>query len=238
MTVAAKSQIARATAGPSLACAALSPFNAMHLDSVRHAFQSAARCELRQGWQPEPSPRFAPAVGRVGWSRNVLQVYAELTDADICTQASGLNQRLWELGDSFEIFLRPEGQEAYVELQVAPNNQRLQLRYASTAALDRARKTGSLADALIPGDAFTSRTWIEDQQSRWLVFAEIPAFLVCGSSDSLSGSRWHFSFSRYDYTRGVDEPVISSSSPHAEANFHRQQEWGVLHFTRGPRRQE
>ncbi|MEY4385660.1 MAG: hypothetical protein RLY20_943 [Verrucomicrobiota bacterium] len=218
--------------GPRLECKPVSPFNSMDHVAVRAAFQAAAHCELQQAWQDAPSSNFAPAVVRVGWRHNVLWVYAELTDADIFTQASGLNQRLWELGDSFEIFLRPEAQQEYFELQVSPNNQHLQLRYVNTAALNRARKTGDLAEALIPGDAFRSRVWIEDQCSRWSVLAEIPAYLICGSSDALAGSVWRYSFSRYDYTRGEHEPAISSSSPHAEANFHRQEEWGQLEFKR------
>jgi len=230
MTVFETTPSSRVTLGPVLACAALPPFDATQLDSVRRAFQRAARCELRQAWQTETSPRFAPAVVRVGWSENVFLVYAELTDADIFTRATGLNQRTWELGDAFEIFLRPKGQEAYIEFQVTPNNQRLQLCYANTAMLERARQNGSLAEALIPGEAFRSKTWIEEKNSRWHVFAEIPAHVVCGSNDPLAGSRWHFSFSRYDYTKGVNEPVISSTSPHIEANFHSQKEWGVIPF--------
>jgi len=56
---------------------------------------------------------------------------------------------------------------------------------------------------------------------------------VCGSNDPLAGRRWHFSFSRYDDTQGVTEPVISSTSPHAVANFHSQKEWGVIEFEQG-----
>lgn len=233
-----ETQRSRAPYEPALACVTLPPFDATQLDGVRGAFASAARCELGQAWQAATSPRFAPAVVRFGWSGNVLLVYAELTDADIFTRATELNQRLWELGDSFEIFLRPEDQEAYVELQVAPNNQRLQLRYANIAALDCARQTGRLTEALLPGDAFLSRTWIEEQHSRWHVLAGISTALVCGGSGELSGRRWRFSFSRYDYTRGEDEPVISSSSAHAEADFHRQHEWGQLYFTRNSSQQE
>ncbi len=218
--------------GPLLVCKPVASFNTTDHAAVRAAFQSAAHCQMQQAWQDAPSENFAPAVVLVGWQHNVLQVYAELTDDDIFTQASGLNQRLWELGDSFEMFLRPEGQEAYFELQVAPNNHRLQLRYANSAALDRARKTGSIADALIPGDAFRSKVWIEDHGSRWCVLAEIPADLICGLRGALAGSIWRYSFSRYDYTRGQDKPVISSTSLHAEANFHRQQEWGRLEFRR------
>jgi len=220
----------RAVAGPELRCALLPAFDDTDLESVRRVFQPMTPCPLRQAWQAELSQAFAPAEVRVGWTGGALQVFAELTDRDIHTSATGLNQRMWELGDAFEIFLRPEGQDAYVEFQVTPNNQRLQLRYANRAALDRARDTGNLAEALISGEAFRSRTWIDVPHSRWSVFAEIPASVVCGSSNPLAGSQWHFSFSRYDYTRGLEEPVISSTSPHAEANFHRQQEWGAMDF--------
>jgi len=126
-------------------------FNGTDLESVRCGFHAAPPCHLRQTWQAKESERFTPAVVRAGGRHNSFLVYAELVDTDIFTQASGLNQRTWELGDAFEIFLRPEGQAAYVEFQVTPNNQRLQLCYANTAALERARQTGSMAEALIPG---------------------------------------------------------------------------------------
>lgn len=218
--------------GPKLVAVMLPDLTGADLKGVRNAFQACPPCHLRQTWQAEQSKRFAPAEVRAGWRQDSFLVYAELTDVDIFTQAAGLNQRTWELGDAFEIFLRPEGQETYVEFQVASNNERLQLRFANAAALDHARKTGSLAEVLILGEAFRSRTWVEVQNSRWHVLAEIPAQVVCGSNAPLAGSRWHFSFSRYDYTRGCGEPVISSTSPHAEANFHSQKEWGEIQFGR------
>jgi hypothetical protein len=81
---------------------------------------------------------------------------------------------------------------------------------------------------LISGDAFRSTVWVEG--GRWVVLAEIPASLVCGAPTPLPGQRWRFSFSRYDYTRGRAEPVISSTSPHPCADFHRQEDWGLLLF--------
>src|SRR4051812_5593755 len=94
--------------GPLLVCKPVASFNAIDLAAVSAAFQSAAYCAMQQTWQDAPSENFAPAIIRVGWQHNTLQVFAELTDTDIFTQASGSNQRLWELGDSFEMFLRPE----------------------------------------------------------------------------------------------------------------------------------
>jgi hypothetical protein len=73
-------------------------------------------------------------------------------------------------------------------------------------------------------------TWVENQKCRWHVLAEISALAVCGLNAPIENTRWHFSFGRYDYTRGEAGPVISSTSPHVRPDFHRQQEWGVLTF--------
>ena len=65
---------------------------------------------------------------------------------------------------------------------------------------------------------------------QWNVFAEIPVWVVCGPNACIGNGQWRFSFGRYDYTRGAAEPCISSTSPHAEPDFHRRHEWGVLTF--------
>lgn len=211
-------------------CHELPVFNADSLDDVRRAFHSAAPCFLRQAWREREEADFAPGTVRLGWRDESLLVFAELTDADIFSSATRFNQRLWELGDSFEIFLRPVEQEAYVEFQVSPDNQRLQLRYPDAAALGRAQDTGSIEDVLVHDKVFHSNTWVRSQERQWYIFAEIPAASVRSKTGPLPGDQWRFSFSRYDYTRGHKEPVISSTSPHTEANFHRQQEWGMISF--------
>ena len=215
---------------PLLECRELPAFAPDNLDAVRAAFSTAAACVLGQAWLVEPEPDFTPASVRVGWRGDVLLVFAELEDADIVTRATGLNQRMWELGDTFEIFLQPADAPGYVEFHVTPNNQRLQLRFADAAAFQRARASGSIAECLVPGEAFRSSAWVRPESRRWYVYAEIPAASVCGSSRPLAGSRWRFSFSRYDAAQGCGQPVISSSSPHAAPGFHRREEWGALAF--------
>jgi len=214
--------------GPSLSCRPVRHLDTHTLEDVRRAFRPFVSCPLQQSWQRKPSNAFAPASVWVAWCDHELFVYAELVDADVCTEASGPNQRLWELGDAFEIFLGENGDDAYVELQVSPNNQRLQLRYESQKALEYARRHNDLNAALTPREAFRSKVWIGSGE--WHVFAAIPAALVCGGRTPLPGSCWRYSFSRYDYTSGNGEPVISSSSPHARADFHRKHEWGHLYF--------
>jgi hypothetical protein len=218
---------------PLITCEPLPPFDHADLKSVRRAFRSATPCLFEQAWLDKEAADFLPGVVRTGWRGDSLLVFAELTDSDIFNDATELNQRAWELGDVFEMFLRVGEDESYVEFQVTPNNQRLQLRYPDAQALAQARKTGRIENFLIRTEAFQSLTWIQKENSQWSVYAAIPAAAVC-SSQNMENAQWHFSFGRYDYTRGISEPVISSTSPHAQPDFHRQQEWGVMTFKNSP----
>jgi len=167
---------------------------------------------------------------RTGWRENSLRVLAELEDADIFTSATSHNQRMWELGDVLEIFLQPAGSPDYVELHVTPNNRRLQLRFPDTTTLRRAQARNFFDDLILSDGVFHSDTWTQPEKGRWYVHAEIPAALVCGNDGLPVEGEWRFSFSRYDYTRGRQEPVISSTSLHARPDFHRREEWGALFF--------
>lgn len=206
----------------------LRAFDPDDLADARLAFDPATPVSSQQGWLAKPDPDFAPMTVRSGWRRDELFVFAELTDADIFTGATAHNQRLWELGDTFEIFLRLAGQESYLELQVAPNNRRPQLRYPNPEAVERARALGSVEDFMTQERIFRARAWVRLKEAKWFVLAQIPVCSVCGKTRLLPRLEWRFSFSRYDYTRGRIDPVISSTSPHVKADFHRQQEWGIL----------
>jgi hypothetical protein len=211
-------------------CEALPAFDRTELESVRAAFRSAASCSFWQAWLDREAANFSPGTVRIGSRAGSLLIFAQMTDRDIFSDATQLNQRTWELGDVFEIFLRGPESESYVEFHVTPNNQRLQLRYPNAAAVESARKTGKLDDFLIRGEAFHSRTWIKSEKNQWFVYAEIPTGIVNGLDGAVDHAQWRFSFGRYDYTRGVKEPVISSTSAHREPDFHRHHEWGVMHF--------
>jgi hypothetical protein len=214
-----------------LICHHLPVFDPADLESVRSVFQSATSCPFQQAWLPEPESGFAPGVVRLGWTRDSLLVFAELTDNDIFNTATKPNERTWELGDVFEMFFKSAGQASYIELHVTPHNQWLQLRYPDDGAVVHARKEGVFDKFLIRDKVFHSKTWVLTGANRWLVYAEIPARAVCGSDQLIEPAQWRFSFGRCDYTRGVVEPVISSTSSHTMPDFHRQQEWGVMTFS-------
>ena len=135
-------------------CPPLPDFGARDVEVVRAAFAGAEPCALGQAWCAELEPGFAPGQVRAGWRRDSLLVFAELTDHDVHSAATGINQRTWEFGDTFEMFLRPDGQEEYFEFHVTPNNYRLQLRFPSSEALRRAQAANAIDEFLLPGEVF------------------------------------------------------------------------------------
>ena len=215
---------------PQLECHELPAFSADKLDVVRAAFAQADGCVMRQAWLTEPEPDFSPATIRTGWRNDSFLVFAKLEDADIFTRATAHNQRMWELGDVLEIFLSPENSASYVEFHVTSNNMRLQLRFPDTATLRRAQAANQFDDLLLTDGVFHSHAWAEPENKRWFVLAEIPTVAVCGTNQPLAGMKWRFSFSRYDYIRGRQKPILSSTSPHARPDFHRREDWGTLIF--------
>lgn len=215
---------------PHLVCSGLPAFDAADLDAVMHAFQRAPGCPLHQSWLPDLDPEFAPATVWCGWRDDSLFFFGKLTDTNIVTFSTHSNERLWELGDVLEVFLRPPGQTAYSEFQIAPNNLQLQLRYANAAMLDRARRTNSIGEAVVHQINFRSRTWARPERSCWYVLAEIPQAAVKDDPIPLPGQTWQFSIGRYDYTRGSSQPIISSTSAFTHPDFHRLGEWGTLKF--------
>ena len=211
-------------------CPALPAFDESDLAAVRAAFSAAPACALGQAWRQAPEPGFLQGTVRFGWRPDALLLFAELDDAQIVSRATGLNQRMWELGDVIEVFLRPEKQPAYVEFQITPPNYTLQLRFPDSATLRRAQAADHFDDYLLPGRVFHSRTWLEPERQRWFVYAAFPATVVSGAEEVIPGERWHFSVSRFEDSGNGQAPIPSSTSTHPVPDFHRQAEWGQIQF--------
>lgn len=201
-------------------------------EAVTSAFSRSPECCMGQEWLVNRHPKFRPAVVRAGWADGELLVYAEMDDDDPFNPMVEFNGMLYEHGDVFEIFLRPEDQDAYFEFHIGPENQKFQLRIPSRNAFAEARQNhGIPPDWFVWKPVIFSRVIVEPAGRRWKVLCAIPFGLVAEKSVPAPGSRWRFSFSRYDYTRGQKNPVHSSTSPHKKLNFHIQEDWGTLIFS-------
>ncbi len=184
---------------------------------------------MQQGWRGAPEPGFLPARVRIGWREDRFLCFAELTDEQLFSRATEDNQLLCSCGDAFEVFLRdPEG-EPYAEFHVAPNGRRLQLLWPDAATFRRVGdKEVPLEDLKVEEPVFDFTQWSEAET--WCICASVPSSVFLRAGTTLEGRAWRASFSRYDYSSAEEPPILSSTSPHAEISFHRQQEWAELHF--------
>lgn len=212
-------------------CLSVKPLEAVDLESwprIAGAFTEAMVVESQQAWRAEPDPEFRLMCVKAGWTRDAMYVYAEIEDLDIFNPEKRFNEPSFMSGDVFEIFLRPCSQESYVEIHVTPENQKLQLRIPSACEFAEPRAKPGIPPEWFIDRVIESRVRVNPAAQRWEVAVEIPFAMVCEVFLPRAGDRWLFSFSRYDYTRGQEKPVLSSTSPHQVLNFHRQEEWGEL----------
>lgn len=187
------------------------------------AFTGSPELALEQAWRQEQEEDFSPGAVRLMWSPEALLIAASLEDEDIIATDAQPNDAAYTEGDAFEMFIRPFADESYVELHVTPENVHLALRFPKAGVVREAPMEQFTIDPF----SFTSTVQVDRIAACWTVAADIPWSLL-GLPDGRRGVELLASFSRYDYTEGRPEPVLSSSSPHAECDFHRQQEWAKL----------
>jgi hypothetical protein len=168
----------------------------------------------------------------IGRTSQGLAFWAELAGLQPYSRASAHNQRLWELGDCFEVFLGESLSSPYIEVHLAPGGWTLQLRWSSRGNKPAEGEDEVNVDSHLSTDlilrAFTS---CQPEAPRWCAGVEIPwsAFVPTGAQECL------FSLSRYeaDVRDERGEPALSSSSPHVVEeggwpNFHDRCAWRTL----------
>lgn len=161
---------------------------------------------------------------RVYWDNEFLYVEAELFDSDIFNTATFPDQRMWELGDAFEVFIHPDrARKNYFEFQVTPENLLLNLALTSAEKKDEGWK--NRADFK---SGATAR--VEKGTSLWKPKINIPwadLGIVPGEGKELG-----FAACRYNYTRGgggtLGTPECSSTAPFSAFSFHRPEEFSAL----------
>lgn len=189
-------------------------------NAAEEAFGGAPALPFLQGWRETPEPDFRGGEVRLGWNAAGMWVLARMDDECVFTRASGDNQKLWALGDVFEIFVRDLAGEEYLELHTAPNGHRLQLRFPSERVFPEIEaKRMRLEELMVTEPLF--RSTVREVAGGWEVLAGVTA---------VKGPALRASFSRYDYRDARSAPVLSSTSAHREINFHGQGAWRDLHL--------
>lgn len=192
-------------------------------NEVDVAFASAPVIDFAQHWLDVRSPDFAPAQVRIGWNATSLCFDAHLTDHAIFTAATRRNQELYRLGDTLEFFAGADDLPSYIEYHYSPNNLTMQLAWPQPIREIDLTAAGGVPGFMVVDDA--SHHAVLATPTGWRVCASVPARAFGLEVASLADTTWDLSFSRYDYASAETPPILSSTSPHAEASFHRRHEW-------------
>lgn len=189
--------------------------------SVVAAFADVPALAFAQHWRQIPEAGLKPGTVKVGISGSKLWALAEMEDDDIFNRAEQHNQPTWELGDVFEVFAQPQGESAYIEVHVTPENYRLHLRFPNEKVIQQIR-AGKAKHADFFGDpnALISSAWVHRERNVWRALVQLPL-------SASPGTALRLSFCRYDATRGA-KPIAASTSPHTVADFHRPSEWQLF----------
>ena len=203
-------------------------------DDVGTVMRKAPSCAMCQSWLSIPEQKLRPGTVAVAHYKNDLIVYAELTDDDIFNPVKMNGVDAFTRGDVIEIFLQAEGEDNYLEHHITPDNYILQLRWPSVTVVKKLvedTNAGKRVDYLnlyashIP---IRSQTLAQSDLSLWRVLAVVPLDLLTSRPKNVIPRDWSFSFSRYDYTQGQKQPVLSSTSALKAPNFHELTSWGRL----------
>ncbi len=210
---------------PHLTAARANPAAADTLHEARKAVRGLPALRLRQSWRKEDAADFREGRVHFGWHEGSLVGLVELNDGSIGNRASGFNQRTWELGDAFEIFIRVADETPYYEFHVTPENQRLQMRWPAPGTLQREAEAGTLRheDYFLPAPPLLhSHTWVQPDAQKWFVAFSLPLSKI--AEGGVPPSRIALSFCRYDADAEGDRE-FSSTTKLPFAGFHEVQFW-------------
>ncbi len=180
---------------------------------------------LRQTWLDAEQPGLRTASVHFAWEPNAFWVLARLTDDEITTASTADNQDLWALGDVFEVFIGRDGIPDYLELHTSPSGHRLHLAFPSDWREIAQSGTARLDDFRQSPIKFSSLVNKLREENAWEVLTKIPAQILPPSNPLTAGQILNVSFCRYDAGSNGDDAILSSTSPHAQADYHRRHEW-------------
>jgi hypothetical protein len=192
--------------------------------SIQNAFAATPEIVMAQAWRDTLESGFQPGFVRVGRHAKTLWLFATLEDDDIHNAAVHADDLAYDLGDTFEVFVTADHTQ-YFEFHITPENHRLELAYPYPFACEEANNVSDLMQRFRSRTPLT-RSWTRAAADHWMVLLAIPRKLF----GEVLNTTWGFWCSRYDWTRGQTEPVLSSTSLHAEPYFHRMLEWGGLEW--------
>lgn len=190
------------------------------------------RAKDQAGSEPEASELGSV---RLVWDDQYLYIAVELEDSDIVAEGESDQLQHSKLGDMFEIFLKPDSETWYWQLQVTPHS-----RMSSFWVPGRGRlglpsnmqySSGLRVAAKIEG---TLNNW-RDADQGWTAEMAMPLRELTSRGETFGpGAAWRILAVRYNYSRYQRQqaPILTMTPRLPDNNLHRLEEYAPLQVTR------
>lgn len=167
---------------------------------------------------------------RLLWDHNFLYIGVNFTDSDVHAYGEDDNLHHYSLGDVAEVFLKPKNDSYYWELYVTPIGRKTSFffpaRGCRLSPLMKSSPVGLNVGAHFKG---TLNQW-DDRDQSWSAIMVIPRKdLEQHGAQFGPGTEWLIFMARYNYSRYLPAPELSSFPQQAETpNFHIHEEYATL----------
>ena len=193
-------------------------------------YRTVAQLQLRQFWLgPECMPA-ERAVAYVFRTDQGLSFYVWMEDSCIFTEARNHNQKMWQLGDVVEFFVKPGTDRAdYWEIHLTPNNLIMDIHIPSREGL----LGGAIPwEQVISADSeATTRVVCSPEGSCWAAGICIPWQAFGAPGPPVPGALWQVAVCRYNSPGTLgEEPELSSTALLRGRGFHRYEDYHLLRF--------
>ena len=173
-----------------------------------------------------------PGKVRLLWNEKYLFVGFEFTDADIIAESAGDQLQHYTLGDTAELFLKPENRSWYWECYVTPKSHKTSFFFPSRGMRGLPSvfsKTAALKDMKAAAYAKGSLNNSWDGDRKWTAEIAIPRNEVGMAGEKLAPDvPWLIFFGRYNYGRNLETRDLSAYPEQDRMDYHTYEEYARL----------
>lgn len=180
---------------------------------------------LKQWWKTAEDKQLQPTVVRLKVNARTFDVSIKATAQKASNAATLDNEDAWKSGDLLEVFVQDPSADFYTEWHITPEGRRWRKRF-DLQSPDSEKPFHS--DWITEKDIPACKN--ELKKGLWIADFSIPWTFLTKTGKKPDSLRW--TVCRYDYNGNLDSPILSSTAPLTQPNFHRRMEWNFIVLTK------
>ena len=194
------------------------------------AYAAIPRLPLRQSWLDADRMPAERALAYPFRTQEGLGFYVWMEDSCVFTEARRNNEKMWQLGDVVEFFVKPGvDRDDYWEIHVTPNDLIMDIHIPSREGV----LGGSIPwEQVIAAQSGAHTTVVTNAERKsWAAGICIPWTAFGSPIPPPPGTLWQFAVCRYNSPGSLaEEPELSSTALLEGPGFHRYEDYHLLRF--------